>query len=221
MACGAKLDGLMKESGGSKSILRNHRHCFIAGLLLFSICVAHPLAAQDQPEIKIQLGDLAGTAWEQRIYFGNQAQPCATLRTAWLHKDFERRGFFRIGLFPLIAMETFQLDIPNPGSAAYGFAQIQSLLKTAAGGSRIELRNVRVSVGTARVVCGRVRFAANGDWELLDGVSLHNEAKETHAAKGIFHASGPGLGTILLKGQSRTLALFSPADAETQSEKTP
>jgi hypothetical protein len=204
-----QFDATMKDKALSWPGTRN-RNWFRVPVFVLALSFAS-FALNAQSPVHVEVTDLDARDLLQRFYFENLPQPSATLRVNWIHKDFERRGFFRIGLLPLVALEEFQLEIPRPELAADSFGQLQSWLKSTHGGHRLELRKVSLVIGKAtpcRLACGRIRFNPTGEWELLDGVSLLAGTNEIRAASASLRVNGAEAGRLILK-ESAPVNFFS------------
>jgi len=179
-------------------------------LFAFSL-VGFLLEVRSQSIDGLEVTGLEVESLVQHFYFEREPEPCATLQVDSIHKDFERKGFFRIGVLPLVAMEKFQFEISKPELAAYGFDQIQAWIKSAHGGNRVELRNVSFIVGasaSSELTCERLRFGSGGEWELLDGVNLRAGTNELHALKATLQVGGPDSGRLILKDARLPLIHF-------------
>ncbi len=162
----------------------------------------------------------------QSFYADQQLLPCAVLRADLIHVDYERKGFFRIGALPLLAVEArFQFEVRNPDLAATSFAKLQDwVMSQSHGTSRLELRQpvfVINALSTNRLECGRARAGRDGKWELLDGVSLCAGTSRVHVERAFLQMNGADAGRIMLKRPSvaRLSISFQPTSIRNYSRK--
>lgn len=74
----------------------------------------------------------------------------ATVRIRRLAQDYQRKGFFRIGVLPEVVGEGVSLECHNPARLATAFATLQNRLKDLARGASIELRDFEIYCPTER-----------------------------------------------------------------------
>lgn len=176
-------------------------------LRLFPACLLLVLAVAVESRAQLNSGLLSGNF---RIhdalfpfYAGAEPKLCTVVRVEDIYTDCERRGFFRIGILPLEVMEGVGIEIRNPETAGDGLAQLHHWLESQ-GARRVELRRVKFLVDstvTNRVEAGRIRVAADGTWQLLDGVKLVSGTNETKAARATLQISGEQAGELVLETQ--------------------
>ncbi len=102
-----------------------------------------------------------------------------TITAAAARREYERRGFFRIGLLPLFVLEGVKVELNTASfsSVTNAVARISDWVSKQ-GRSKCELRNVSFSrTGEEPVFLevGRIRISSVADetpWHLLDGVCL-------------------------------------------------
>jgi hypothetical protein len=156
----------------------------------------------------------------QSFYADQQLLPCAVLQADLIHVDYERKGFFRIGALPLLAVEGFQFEVRNPDLAATSFAKLQDwVMSQSHGTSRLELRQpvfVINALSTNRLECGRARAGRDGKWELLDGVSLCAGTSRVHVERAFLQMNGADAGRIMLKDRPLPPINFFSTNLNTQ-----
>src|SRR5690242_15914382 len=127
------------------------------------------------------------------FYVGEEQEPAAVLRVRQIHRDYQRKGFFRIGLLPMAAFEGVRVEIYHPESAASSLVQCHEWLNSRSGG-RLELRDVRLAVighTTNWLACGVARPSADGRWELSEGVTFASDTRQIQAVNAVLQAVGP------------------------------
>jgi len=134
------------------------------------------------------------------LYSGTETEPATVVRLDRAYTDYERKGFFRIGILPIGVMEGVTFELQHPESVTNGLAQLHQWLEARAA-SRLELRRVSFLVSapvTNRLETGRVRPAADGKLALLDGVSFVSGTNQMQAARGVLQITGAQAGQLVL-----------------------
>ncbi len=135
------------------------------------------------------------------LYSGTEAEPAAVVRLDRVYTDYERKGFFRIGILPIGVMEGVTFELQHPESVTNGLAQVDKWLGARAA-RRLELRRVSFLVSaptTNRLDTGRVRPAADGKLALLDGVNFLSGTNQVRAARGVLQVAGEEVGQLVLE----------------------
>src|SRR5580700_7578561 len=70
--------------------------------------------------------------------------------------DYQRKGFFHLGIMPVGALEGVTIDFRDAGSAADTFEQMQRWLG-AGGGRRVEMRQVKFLFSTNTLEAAKVQ----------------------------------------------------------------
>ncbi|MCL5098637.1 MAG: hypothetical protein M1608_14125 [Candidatus Omnitrophica bacterium] len=160
------------------------------------------------------------------ILLDAESQPAAVLRIDRIHRDYQRRGFFRIGLLPMIAAEEVRIELLRPDQIADTLAQVQDRLSAEAGGGLIELRLVTIVCPGASTNClraGRARLRANGRWQLLDGVKFSNAGSPVHVASATLQVTGEGAGQLNFEsgGSTAGVNLFAMLGSGAHEDRQP
>jgi hypothetical protein len=137
-----------------------------------------------------------------------QREPVALVRVGRIYKDYERKGFFRIGVLPVLAMDDVSVEIRDPALVTTGLAQFQAWLGSHSK-HNVELRRLRVRVGsfpTNRLESGRALITRDGEWELVDGVAFFSGTNRTSVARATLELTGERPGRLIL---STTPALIT------------
>ena len=135
------------------------------------------------------------------LYDGTETEPTVVIRLDEVHKDYERKGFFRIGLLPIGVMKGVTFELHHPESVTNSLAQLHQWLGAGAG-KRLELRRVSFLVSapeTNRLETGRARLAADGKLALLDGVRFASGTNQIRAGRGVLQITGAQAGQLVLE----------------------
>jgi hypothetical protein len=149
------------------------------------------------------------------LYVTGEPKAVAVLRVEKLFTDYQRKGFFRIGVLPLCVAEGVRLEVQQPEKAAAALASVRGHLRLAKGNVPAELRRLVLAVAgepTVQLKAGRVRFGEAGCWLLDGGVACTEDTTVVEGARGTLQVTGESAGQLVLDtaaGQ-RTVRLFSP-----------
>jgi hypothetical protein len=128
----------------------------------------------------------------------------AVVRVDGAFMDFQRRGFFRIGMFPIGVLEGVTFEARDAADPMAGLASFQRWLSTKAG-QRIEMRRIKLVLSTTnRLEAGLARCVGGDRWELLNGVHFVSGDREIQAPRGILNLAGPRGGQVVLETAPRT-----------------
>lgn len=132
----------------------------------------------------------------------------AVVRVDRVFMDYQRKGFFRIGMFPIVVLEDVSFEARDSTDPFASLASVRHWLGTKAG-QRIEMRRVKfVFSPTSRVEAGLARCVAEDHWELLNGVRFVSGASEIRAPRGTLEMGGPRGGQVILETRPRTTNTF-------------
>jgi len=148
------------------------------------------------------------------IFINGESQPCAMLRADWIHRDFQRKGFFRIGVLPLAAVEGLEFQIRSAAVASNSFSQLGASLRGFAHESTVlEFRNATVVIGgprTNRIEFGVAHVYNDGRWELARGVNVAFGDHHIQADSAVLQTVGPKSGRLNLRSVNPlSMNLFS------------
>lgn len=193
------------------------------GLLTSLFVLGISVTAGAEPAGSLLFGSGAGIKGAViTMYLGTELEPSSTLRVKTVRTEYQRKGFFRIGLLPMAVLEGVTIEVHDAQSLSNSLAHCQQLF-----GSRntrlLELRDVQlIAAGssTNHLACGRARPADDGKWELLDGVTFDSEAKRAEAPQAILQVTGQSSGWLLLETTPpSTNCLYAPPHNHKPSEK--
>lgn len=134
------------------------------------------------------------------FFAGQEQTPSMIMRADRIYTDYERKGFFRIGILPIGVMEGVTFEILHPESATNSLAQLHRWLGPQAA-KRLEFRKVNFlpfAGSTNHLASGRVRFVPGGRWELLDGVHLFSGTNQVEARHATLQVAGKQTGQLIM-----------------------
>jgi len=134
------------------------------------------------------------------FYEKMEQTPSMIVRADDIYTDYERKGFFRIGILPVGVMEGVTFELHHPESLTNSLAQMRGWLGSQAA-KRMEFRKVSFLTfagETNRLESGRARFSSGGRWELLDGVRLISGTNQVAAAHATLQVAGKQTGQLVL-----------------------
>lgn len=185
-------------------------------VLLAGLMVAAPLGGRGaSPKPYVSVNNLVVP-----FYAAGQSEAVAVLRVEHVFRDHERRGFFRIGLLPLLVGEGVRLEFRDAGVAARELDRVRQGVESSLGGDRIEMRRVRMSCGgtPARVLSAtRLRTEKDGRWRLLEGVSVQIGETRRSVSNAVLQVSGPRAGRLTLETAEGSAELNLLGDPAPQS----
>jgi hypothetical protein len=113
--------------------------------------------------------------------------------------DYERRGFFRIGLFPVGVLEGVTFEPRDLSSPSGGLAAFRRWLGAGAD-KHVELHGVTLLLSaTNRLEAGTLRCLADGRWELRKGVHFISGANDLRAPVATLQWTGNRAGQLVLQ----------------------
>jgi hypothetical protein len=129
-----------------------------------------------------------------------EPQPAAVMRAGRIYTDYQRKGFFRIGVLPIAVMEDVTFELRQVESFTNSLVQLHRWLGPQAAG-RLELRRVTIQIATTvanRLQAGRVRVLPSGQWELLNGACRSVGTNEVRAARATLQIAGDQAGQLVI-----------------------
>lgn len=137
-------------------------------------------------------------------------QAAAVIRIDSIKQDFQRRGFFRIGVLPLVALDGFTIEIIDTNRTAEALMKAHHKLKHfIKSASEIEARHVAVVFGgqqQATISAQELRFGNDQSWQLEQGIVAQG-GQRRHFDTAVFHLAGKDAGQINCRGSSQQFHL--------------
>lgn len=175
-----------------------------------SLCLlshAHAQFAADLFSGKIKIRDAMIP-----FYSGTERDPTMVVRVDRICTEYQRKGFFRIGVLPVGVLDGVTVEVRHLEQATNSLAQLQHWLSGPAA-NRLELRHVRVLIlagSTNRLESGHARVASGGKWELLDGVRFNSGTNQVQSSHASLQVAGEHTGQLILATTpSMTTNLFA------------
>jgi hypothetical protein len=135
------------------------------------------------------------------MYSSTDAEPPTVVRFDQAYRDYESRGFFRIGILPMAVVEGVTFELGRSKSITNSLEQMQRWLRPRTAG-KLELRRATFLVPgpvTNRLESGRASLVADGRLALLDGVSFISGTNRVQAARGALQVIGAQAGLLVLE----------------------
>lgn len=132
------------------------------------------------------------------VYPESGLEPAAIFKAKSIYRDHQRRGFFRIGLLPLLVCDEVTFDIKDSEQAARSLAHARLQLCAHARGAPIELRRVAFQFPaetSPRLKALKVQIRDNGQWELQD-VVFRSPVEAIQSSRATFQTTGPEAGKL-------------------------
>ncbi|MDB6033520.1 MAG: hypothetical protein JWM16_3858 [Verrucomicrobiales bacterium] len=132
-------------------------------------------------------------------YAKGQSAPAAVVRIHRLFTDYQRRGFFRIGLLPTLVAEGVKVEVLDPTQVLAALEAAHKWLKPAAVGKALEWRYVEFVFPDAkrpRLEAAKVNPAVDGAWRLTEGVTFRSGTNETREAAAVLQVTGTRAGEL-------------------------
>ena len=150
------------------------------------------------------------------VYGATGETPIAVLRVKSTRTEYQRRGFLRIGALPMLVAEQVRLEVRDPQATAQLFTRLPEWLRAPGKGRAGELRDFQM-FGRAEpdrpwLSAGRVRFAAEGRWELQAGEVREPGGAPRPFTQASLQVTGERAGEVQFP-DGRTLNLFAPSQA--------
>lgn len=122
------------------------------------------------------------------------------VRADAIFTDYERKAFFRVGVFPIAVMEGVTVEIHRSESLTNSLASMRRWVGSQAV-TRFEFREVSFLAsegGTNRLESGRARFTSDGKLDLFDGVRFLSGTNQATAPRATLQVAGKDTGRIIM-----------------------
>jgi hypothetical protein len=131
------------------------------------------------------------------LYAPDEARPVVLVRVGQAYRDYQRRGFFRIGVLPAGVFEGVTFEVMDIGATTNRLLRLDEWVRPSVAGA-FELRRMKIIWGarTNSLEAGKVRIASRGSWELLDGVRLTVNGSTTEVRRAILQVTGAQAGEL-------------------------
>jgi hypothetical protein len=197
---------------------------FTAGVKRFGAVVLGCFCVSDasaQPQPAVSVSPLEGRSMVMPLYAGTNTEPAAIVRTDRIFTDYQRKGFFRIGLLPLAVLEGVQIEVRQPEHVFESLAGQDGWVNADAS-KRIELRRVKLLASQPSDLCleaGSACPGAGGCLELREGVQFRQATRRVQAPRATLQITGPNAGRLVLHtSPPQTFFLFSDTQTNHQGQ---
>jgi len=168
----------------------------------------------------------SGVAEARRLvtsfYSETEMTPSMVVRADRIYTDYQRKGFFRIGVLPIGVMEGVTFEVHRSQTVTNSLARLHEWLGSQAA-KRLEFRKVSFLTfagGTNRLESGSARVISDGKWELLDGVRLISGTNQVEAARATLQVAGEKTGQLIIATTPPlTNSLFARLEFPTANQK--
>ena len=145
----------------------------------------------------------------------------AQVHTVRLFTDYERRGFFRIGLLPILVAENVKIQIQSADCLTNAMLALHSWNQPPVGVRRLKLRNLEIKLfgeKQPRLSAASARVGQDGTLELSTISVFNDTGQQTFIPKAALQVGGSSAGWLRwnFDGQPQNTFLFKPT-----SDKTP
>jgi hypothetical protein len=152
-------------------------------------------------------------------YAQGQSSPAAVIRIRRLFTDHQRKGFFRIGLFPILVADEVKVEVIQPDAALAGLNAARAWLKPKAAKKSLEWRHVQVffrNEPKPRLEVDRILLADQGGWRLSGPIHVTLGTNEFQALEGLLQVTGPQAGQLTLGGSGNLNILQLCSDSHSE-----
>ena len=163
------------------------------------------------------------------VYLGTSPKPAAVLKIDRIYTDYQRKGFFRIGLLPMVVADGVTFEFLQPGKIEETLSEMRAWLEPKATSKVLELRKVTFNFPSAfqrKLMAKRVRLLEQGRWQLFDGVTYQNATNLAYAPRALLQVTGKHAGWLTLESTNtvEAIRLFSglpPPGGNSTSQESP
>ena len=144
--------------------------------------------------------------------------PVAVIRTEAVRTDYQRKGFFRIGVLPMVVLEGMNVELCDPSRLLTSLTNVNARLTVRGSGRRaIECKGFSLSLpGLAEPVlrAKRVRIENGSQWRLDEGLASGPEGDALVFRSAILKVAGPETGLLVCNTTNGVVQrqLLSPAN---------
>lgn len=150
------------------------------------------------------------------LYPEGSARLSAVVRVDRTFVDYQRRGFFRIGMFPVAVLDGVTVEARDTGNPLASLETIRHWTKMKPS-RHLELRRFKfIFSPTNHVEAGLVRGVGGDDWELLNGVRYFANGNEILAPRASLQMAGARRGELTLETSTGTIHNMAMANPSIQ-----
>lgn len=134
------------------------------------------------------------------FFVGSEQEPSMMVSVDTVRPGCERKGFFRIGILPIVVMDGVTIEVRKPEALRENLVHLDRWLSER-DGKRLEIRNAKLlfcASMTNTLEAGCVKIVPGGKWELLDGVRFSSGTNQVRADHAFLQITGPASGSLVL-----------------------
>lgn len=144
--------------------------------------------------------DMNITGAASYVYVGNEIKPVALIRVDHIFNDFQRKGFFRIGVLPMLVLDGLNLELCDTARLSTVLTNVSASFIIKNGATRlVEGRNFLLSFSMQKNVDVRarvIRLQSSTEWRLQDGMIRRFDAPPIRFRHATLKVSGPNSGEL-------------------------
>jgi hypothetical protein len=210
MACAGRLGN--KQNGKSQVKVK----CFN----WLGICAIGVGLVLSQPEaIAAELLGLTGQEVQIVEYSSKDSSPVAKICADQMFIDYERHGFFRIGLLPILVAENTKIQIYSAACLTNALFALRQGLQSSPAARHLELRNLEVSIigeNKPRLLASRARIGNDNTLDLFNVSLTSPEGQVVSIPKATLQIAGGSAGKLSWNEAGRKEELF-PLNPKTKA----
>lgn len=134
------------------------------------------------------------------VYLDFTPEPAAIFRVHHIFSDYQTRGFFRIGVLPLLVLDGLNLEIRDPARLSAALNTTSEYFAVKANAKKaVEGRDFVLSFASdknARVQARSVRLESGTEWRLQEGTIFPSGAAPLPFRKATLAIAGPQAGQL-------------------------
>lgn len=159
------------------------------------------------------LGNIKVRGLTVPIYLPGDSQSVGVIRVEKVFKDSQRRGFFRIGLFPVAVLENVRCQVNRPQDAAAILSEVSGVTRLVRDTKGVEIRGIELRLAEADQPAVEARTAKpspGGAWSLTGGVKLRVGSQVAQIQSASLCVTRTNEVTIIWnsRGQTNQMTLF-------------
>ncbi len=143
-------------------------------IVIFAFVLSINLLWSGQSASDLLYGRLKANGIITAFYDGSNSTPAIVFRANKLYTDYERVGFFRIGVLPIVVIEDLTIELQRPEYITGIITNMHSWIGEQAA-NHLEIRKIKILVtnGTTNYLqSGKAKFLSDYSCEFLDGVHV-------------------------------------------------
>ena len=163
------------------------------------VALAFALSCPAQDTLPVSFVDASNVC--VAVYLKSERLPAAIVRARAIHEDYQRRGFFRIGVLPMLALEGLTLEVREAEHLSGVLTNATAFLaRKGEARKAVEGRDFTLSFSSkpdGRVTARSVRLEGREAWSLAQGTVDMPPGKPVNFRQATLTISGPHAGALL------------------------